>query len=138
MNPSALSPSVKTLPVQLLPENRTIMVAPDDVTRKVVECRTVEALPKFGVFRWQPAGDGTFRPIYRIHETMMRAVDVEQATGVSYRTLKRLILSGLINGSQPSPGLMLVDITSYFEHQEAARDPDFWTPARRAQYSSVL
>lgn len=125
------------LTATLLPQGTTLPIAPDALTRRVIDAPTA-AIPRVGLFDWQPAGDGTFRPIVRIHECMVRASEFAPLVGINYLTLHRLIRAGFVEGSQPSPQVILVNATSYFAHQEATRDPDFWTAARRQKYSEVI
>lgn len=129
--------SAAPVPITVLPENREVRIAPDAATRRVVDAPAA-ASPKIGIFRWQPAGDGTYRPIYQIHAALMRAADFAPLVGISYFTLVRLIRAGFVGGAQPSPNLIQVDVASYFEHQERTKDPDFWTPGRRRAYSEVI
>lgn len=138
MNESPIANRQSPMPrvaVHLLPEARTIHISPEEAARRVIDA---PALPKLGVFRWQPAGDGTYRPIYRIHEPMIKTVELASLLGLSNWTLIRLVRSGLVDGAQPSPNIILVNVASYFEHQEATKDPDFWTPAKRAAFSQAL
>lgn len=138
MTQPAIHPSTRpAVPVTLLPSGRTIHVSPEEATRRVIAA-PADSTPRFGIFRWQPAGDGTFRPIYLIHEEMMKSADLAKLVGISRMTLSRLAHAGFVACSQPSPFVLLVDVASYFAHQEAARDPDFWTESRRRQYGAVI
>ena len=123
--------------VRLLPAGAEIRVSPDALTRRVADL-PAEHIPRIGVADWQPAGDGTYRPIVRIHECFVRVTDAERVSGIPYLTLRRLISAGFCKGSQPSPGNVLIDLHSYFDHVDACKDPEFWTPARREKYRQAL
>jgi len=131
--PSTIAPLTATL----LPTGTELRLTPDALARRLIDA-PAEAIPRVGLFDWQPAGDGTFRPIVRLHESLVKASELAPLVGINYLTLHRLIRAGFVEGSQPSPQVILVDATSYFAHQEAAKDPDFWTPERRLKYSAVI
>src|SRR5262245_50744246 len=57
--------------IRVLPRDECIQVTPDDLTRKVAAAPE-KMIPRIGLCDWQPAGDGTFRPIVRIHDQYMR------------------------------------------------------------------
>lgn len=121
----------------LLPHGTTIPIAPDAITSRLLDAPAA-VIPRIGVFDWQPAGDGTYRPIVRLHECLVKASEFAPLVGLNYLTLHRLLRAGFVEGSQPSPQVILVNATSYFLHQEATKDPDFWTPERRRKYSEVI
>lgn len=124
--------------VTILPKGQTIRVAPDAVTRKVCDAPAA-LIPRLGLVDYQPAGDGTFRPVVKIHEQWIRVSVAARALGVYHNILRRLIAGGFIDAIQPSPGCWLMSLHSYFKHVEAVRnDPDFWNEKRRRQYSEAL
>ncbi len=139
--PAALAPSTAqtlTNAVIVLPEKRAIRVAPDAVTRKVVDAPR-DLIPMIGICDWQPAGDGTYKPIVRIHERNMRISEAARILDVDYWVLRRLLTAKFITGSQPTPSCWLINLHSYFDHLAAVQaDPEFWNEARRARYSAAL
>jgi hypothetical protein len=99
-------------------------VAPDDV-------------PRYGVFRMVRQPDGSYLPVLKTFDALMKlddVLDMLRIAGLSRRTLARLIETGFVECTWPSPYVRLVNVESLVEHLVAARDPEFWTPARRAQF----
>lgn len=124
--------------VRILPGEQAIQVTPEHVTRKNAPA-PAQCIPLVGVFDWQPAGDGTFKPIIRLHEQMMRMNVFAKIVDIDYFALRRLVTAGFVEGQPTTPGAWHVNVHSYFAHVEAVRtDPDFWTEARRARYSAAL
>lgn len=123
--------------VRVMPPGEAIRVTPDAVTRRVADL-PAKMIPRVGVTDWQPAGDGTYRPIVRIHEAMVRVTDAARVTGLPYLALRRLITAGFVRGDQPTPGNVLIDLHSYYDHVQATRDPEFWTAERRQRYSEAI
>jgi hypothetical protein len=126
------------LPVTLLPGGRTILSAPGAITSKVLALSPEQA-PPCGIFRWQAVGDGTFRPIARIHEQFVDLQVAVEALGIPRDTLRRLIDAGFVKGRKPSPMRRQVNLSSLSDHLDAVeRDPDFWTEARIKQFAEAL
>ena len=124
--------------VRVLPENEVIQVSPDAVARKNIEA-PAQFVPRVGVADWQPAGDGTYKPVIRIHERYVRLNILAKLLCIDYCALRRLIVAGFVEGQATTPGAWHVNVHSYFAHVEAVRtDPDFWNEARRARYSAAL
>ncbi|HEY8898888.1 MAG TPA: hypothetical protein VIM61_00535 [Chthoniobacterales bacterium] len=105
----------------------TVSAAPGE---KAVYLTEAPESRRSGVFTWQKLGDGTFAPVVRIYDTQVPISEILKLVGISYDTIRRLITAGFVDGSQPSPGRILVSIDSLFAHLEATKDPDFWTPER--------
>lgn len=53
---------------------------------------------------------------------------------ISPKTLKRLVKTGFVRGSRPTPRMTVIDLSSLFDHLEAAAKPGFWTATRLAQW----
>ncbi len=124
--------------VRILPRNQTIALAPGIGTRKVVDAPR-ELIPCVGVCDWQPAGDGTYKPVIRLHEQNIRVSIAARVLDVDYFVLRRLITAGFVEGHQPTPSCYLLNLHSYFDHLARVQaDPEFWNELRRAQYSAAL
>lgn len=130
--------------VQLLPGNRTIEVGPGQVAAKVVPL-PADAAPQVGVYHWQPVGDGTYRPVARIHDAYLSLPAAAKAFGLDTpdrggeRLLMRLIAARFITGRKVSPGRWQVNLHSLSDHLRAVEaDPDFWNEARTRQFSEAL
>jgi hypothetical protein len=136
-----LNPATKPaapLTVTMLPNGRRIAAAPGALTGKTLALDAEQA-PTVGIFRWQPAGDGTFKPTARIHEQFVDLQVAVEALGVPRDTLRRLIDAGFVAGRKPSPMRRQVNIASLSNHLTAVEeDPDFWTEARVKQFAGAL
>jgi hypothetical protein len=78
----------------------------------------------------EPQANGTLRPVARVRGRRVRLTrEGLPALGISagYKTLRRLIAAGFVRGEQPAPGVIQMDLESYFEHERATVDPEFWT-----------
>ena len=120
-----IEPSGRIATMELVPGVRVADVPPPLIQR-------------VGVCDWQPAGDGTYRPIVRLHDNMVRVSEAVKITGMTYLTLRRLICGGFVEGVQVTPGNVQMNMHSYWQHVQACRDPEFWTPERRRRYSATL
>lgn len=138
IEPAPKSTSAARLPVTLLPGGKQIAPAPGALTGKVLALAPEHA-PTHGIFRWQAAGDGTFKPVARIHDQFVDLQIAEDALGVPRFTLRRLILAGFVAGRKPSPSRWQVNIVSLSDHLATVEsDPDFWTDARIKQFAEAL
>ena len=88
--------------------------------------RTVAAL-----FDFIPQGNGTFLAVPRKPVDRASITEAAKLSGLKRDTIYRLYISGFIQGSQPSPGKIIVDVVSLLEHIGKASEPDFWTPEQR-------
>jgi hypothetical protein len=110
-------------------------VAPDE------RCKFIDAPiedRRYGFFEWQKLGDGTFAPVIRVYDAHVRLAVAEKIADIGYDTIRRLVIAGFVEGSQPSPGTILVSINSLVAHLQATRDAEFWTPARIQKYRQSL
>lgn len=102
-------------------------------------CDTVpDDAPRYAMVRLMRQSDGSLLPVVKLFGQYRRLVGLAEDLGIrdlSYRTLKRLVETGFVDSIRPSPSVVLVDMESLCKHIEATRDPEFWTPRRRAQYS---
>lgn len=111
------------------------------ITAKVVDAAALAlAVPKIGVFKWTPAGDGTYKPTVIIQEQMIRAVVLAQLVGMDQMTIYRLIRAGFVKWDRPAPNCIRVSIESWLTHQEAvSADPEFWERDKnKARFSAAL
>lgn len=118
-------------------DNQTVLAAPHE---RVVDL-PVESIPRVAVADWQPAGDGTYRPIARIHGCWPRMNEVhELQLGIRYRTLKRLVVAGFVEGARVSPSCWIFSLESYWRHlRRCQEDPEFWEkPANKIAYNRAI
>ncbi len=98
-------------------------------------------VPRYGLVRMMRQADGTYLPILKHHSQYVRMTrELPEQLGLKdlpSRTLYRIIAAGFVAHSRPAPNVILVDLVSLTEHVQAARDPEFWTPMRRKQYSDA-
>lgn len=123
--------------VRILPDNEIVMVTPTERARRVAAA-PAKLIPQVGVFDWQPAGDGTYRPVVRMHELFMRMPQFAKIVDIDYCALRRLVTAGFVEGRVITPGTIQVSVHSFFAHVEACKDREFWTDERRAKYASAL
>ncbi len=123
------------IPILNAPTGTLAHVAPDE---RVIYLEEPRDDRRYGFFEWQKLGDGTFAPVIRVYDAHVRLAVVEKIADVSYDTIRRLVIAEFVEGSQPSPGLILVSINSLMRHLDATKDPEFWTPARIQKYRQSL
>jgi hypothetical protein len=88
----------------------------------------------------EPQPNGTLRPVARVRGKRVRLTrEGLPALGISagYKTLRRLIAAGFVRGEQPAPGVIQMDLESYFEHERATADPEFWTRQNAANLKKL-
>jgi hypothetical protein len=99
-------------------------------------------VPRIGLVRLMRQADGSYIPVLKAQSQLVRMTrDLGENVGLhglSWKSLYRLIGSGFVQSSRPTPNVILVDLASLFAHVEAARDPEFWTPQRRAIWSQAV
>jgi hypothetical protein len=124
-----------TQPVRIHPISATMQLAPGEKFADVPP----DILPKVGIVRWIPSGDGSYRPKLQVLEIWVRVTHAHlYGITIPRDTLVRLGNAGFIELSQPSPGHTAVNLDSLLAHIEACKDPEFWTETRQAQYREAL
>jgi hypothetical protein len=125
-------PTKPTVPVRIAnTAGHTIDIAPGEKYADIPP----DKLPKVGIVRWIPCGDGTYRPRLQVMENWIRTTHAPQfGIHIQPETLVRLANSGFIQIAQTSPGHNAINLESLLDHIEACRDPEFWTSARKATY----
>ncbi|WP_309400595.1 hypothetical protein [Cerasicoccus maritimus] len=110
---------------------QTVAAAPGE---RVVDL-PADCIPRVAVADWQPVGDGTYRPVARIHGCWPRLNEVhELQLGIRYRTLKRLIIAGFLEGARVSPSCWIFSLESYWDHMKRCQEnPEFWDDAKNKQ-----
>lgn len=96
-----------------------------------------EAVPQYGYVKFVKQGD-VYQPVIRGWGKAIRMrPSLKEALGLDlpYKTIMRLIKGGFIAARVPAPNTYLMDLDSFYEHIEASKDPEFWTPERRHRYS---
>ena len=82
------------------------------------------------VVELEPQGNGLHRQVGRVRgrRVVLSRANL-QALGIAagYKVLRRLIHAGFIRGEIISLGVVQMDLESYFEHERATGDPEFWT-----------
>ena len=109
-----------------LPAGQLVEIAPGIKIAPVPDADQARIL----VLELEPQANGTLRPVARVRGKRVRLTrEGLPALGISagYKTLRRLILAGFVRGEQPAPGVIQMDLESYFEHERATADPEFWT-----------
>lgn len=85
--------------------------------------------PKLGLVSWMPQGDGSYKPVVKTRDSWVKLVDslpAELGLDVDAKTLRRLVVAGIVEGRQPSPHVTEINLHSLDEHLEACRDPEYW------------
>lgn len=115
---------VEVAPNQWVPQG----VHPDDV-------------PRYALSWLMRQADGTYMPVLKVHGQYVRMSHELPAklglAGLHPRNLYRLVAAGFVASSRIAPNTILVDVLSLAQHIEAARDPEYWTPMRRKQWSDA-
>jgi hypothetical protein len=113
--------------VEAAPGERCVWLRDEQIPRRV------------GVFTWQRLGDGTYAPLVRVYDTLVRLSDVKKhGILIPWDTLRRLTTGGFVKYTQPAPGSIFICMDSLIEHLTAAEDPEFWTPERLRRYSAAI
>jgi len=119
----------------VFPDQQEIEVAPGE---RYVDVPP-DIVPKIGIVRWTPAGDGTYKPRVQVMENWIRVTEATRfGIHIKRETLIRLGTSGFISSNQPSPGMICISLDSLLEHIELCKDPEFWTEKRRTEYRKAL
>jgi hypothetical protein len=117
--------------VSVWPSGQLIEIAPGVRVVPVADAEQARIL----VLDLEPQANGSYRPVARVRGKRVRLTrEGLPALGISagYKTLRRLIAAGFVRGEQPAPGVIQMDLESYFEHERETADPDFWTRANGA------
>lgn len=99
------------------------------------------AVPKYGFVHLMRQPDGSYTPVLQSWGEMIRMTsDLPHRIGLNtdYSTLRRLLIAGFIKYRHFSPGTILIDLQSLYEHMDACKDPEFWTPERIKRYRQAL
>lgn len=97
-----------------------------------------------GVFEWiaDPANPTAFKPMIRVQSSMVRmrmGITEELGLGLSYNSLRRLMLAGFVRSIQVTPGQNAFCLQSYYKHVAAvAADAEFWTGHNLKRYMETL
>ena len=98
-------------------------------------------VPRLGVFEWEPDPDGRYRAVFRTQSIWVRMrekVTEEYGLGITYQSLRRLMIAGFVESRQLTPGQFALNLQSFYKHCEKARDPEFWTGANLKRYMEAL
>lgn len=100
------------------------------VPGKVAEQPALPQPPKMGFYTWIAQGGGLFKPQLQLRERYVRLTPStvkSLALGCEYRSLRRLVVAGFVEGCKVSPGCWMFNVESYFAHVERVKnDPEFW------------
>ncbi len=126
--------------VPVYPPGIKVTVTPDAPTVPWPEHIPLPA--KLGVFEWAPQADGSYRPVIRLHDKMVRLkanITEELGLGISYDSLRRLMRAGFVKSEQRTPGQYAFCLQSYFQHVAAVRaDPEFWSGKNLRRYMEAI
>lgn len=129
------APDGPRIPVRIHPTGQTLEVAPGERYADLPATH----VPRAGIVRWTPSGDGTYRPRLQILEIWVRVTNAhEYGVTVPRDTLVRLGNAGFIELVQPSPNHVAVNLDSLLAHIERCKDPEFWNAERRQRYREAL
>lgn len=122
--------------VTLYPSRKVVEVAPGVKIAQLAK----EHVPEIAIIKWRAVGDGTYQPMLHAYEPEIRVTEGARILHVDYKTLRRLVAAGFIDGTQPSPGFYQMNLTSWFTHVEKVRrDPEFWSRRENKQrYNDAL
>jgi hypothetical protein len=99
-------------------------------------------VPRYGLVWLMRQTDGSYLPVLKMHSlyvSMSHELPSQLGLkGFPARSLYRLISAGFVASTCPTPANIMVDLGSLAQHIEAARDPEFWTPERRARWSTAI
>ncbi len=97
---------------------------------------------RIGVFDWEPQESGNYRPVVRLHSKLVRmkaTITEELGLGITYTSLRRLMLAGFVRSQQVTPGQFAFDLQSYFRHLANVKvDPEFWSGANLRKYMEAI
>ena len=122
----------------LLPKTmQRIQIAPGATAEDIPR----EEVPRYGFVKLMRQADGSYLPILQSHGHTVRLGETfcqDYGIDTHTKTIRRLIVAGFVSGHFISPHALLVDLSSFHEHMEACKDPDFWTPDRRKKFSQAI
>jgi hypothetical protein len=109
--------------VMLFPARKLIEVAPGIRMANMQR----EHVPEIAISRLQSCGDGTYRPVWKTYEPMMRLTEAVKILHTPYATLRRLCRAGFVESAHIAPNNIQINLSSWFEHVDKVRkDPEFW------------
>jgi hypothetical protein len=95
-----------------------------------------------GVFEMAPERDGRFVPMLRLHATLVKMtsnITEQLGLGITYISLRRLMLAGFVRSVQITPRQYAFDLQSYYQHlNHVAQDPEFWTGKNLKRYKEAI
>jgi hypothetical protein len=129
-------PRVPVLPVHGIGQAALVQAAPGQFVPVEI---SKDMVPRYGFVRMTPQPDGTYRAVLvhsagfvRLGHDLPERLGI---TGMSFRTLLRLISGGFVACSRPAPRTYLVDLQSLANHLQASTDPEFWTDERKRRFT---
>ena len=94
-------------------------------------------IARFGFITLMRLPDGNYMPVVKTWgQTLRLTEDLCRNLGldVSYDTIRRLINGKFLRVRRVAPNSILLELESLYDHLEAVRDPEFWTPERIKRY----
>ena len=128
--------------VTIYPAGIKMRVTPDEPVAPWPEHVPIPS--SIGVFEWvpDPANPTVFKPMVRVQSAMVRmrvGITEELGLGLSYSSLRRLMLGGFVRSIQLTPGQYAFDLQSYYQHvAKVAADPEFWTGQNLKRYMETI
>ena len=124
-------------PVARATEREGIEIAPNVLLRTIAAPPAERAIA-VGVCYMQAVGNGTFRPVLRLHACFVAFGDAAKHFGIPAGVLRCLVTSGLVKGREIAPHKWQAEAESLSAHLRACeRDPKFWSRSRREQFEGT-
>ena len=129
--------------VTVYPLGVRVQVAPGELLKTHVDWPEHLPVPTTGVFEWVPREGGGFDPKIRLQAKWVRLYDVKTGKidlgGISYDSLRRLIIAKFVKGRQTTPGKIEFDLQSFERHCAAVEaDPEFWSGKNLRRYMEAV
>lgn len=124
--------------VTVYPMGVKLQVTPDELVKEHLDWPEHLPIPKIGVFEWVQREGGGFDPKIKLQPKWVRLYDVmtgKISLGLSYASMRRLIIAGFVKSRQTTPGKIDFDLQSYMQHCSAVEsDPEYWTGKNLRRY----
>ena len=130
------------VPVTILPNARLeqldlFQIAPE--VQVAARPRTLP-VPRHGMMRWEPRGDGTYVPLIETHPAVVNLKRWKESLyGCDKEIIMNLVEAGFVEGERVAPRTVMINLESYFEFRSRMRaNPWFWQdPDHRERYQKA-
>lgn len=97
-----------------------------------------EDVPRYGIVRMMRQPDGRYLPTLTYHSELIQlgpnTPEHLGLRGLHWRSLRRLVQSGIVSGCFPSPHVCLMNLASLVRHLEETREQSYWTQERKEAF----